>query len=166
MRRRACPNGPASASAGGIEVRNEDFYVRRTAPRLVVVRMVGARGRSENEIMSAKTDETLSVEKAMSRVLSAERDALAQIAACQSRADETLQSTRKTVRAMVRRTQQRIVRLHAGCEERTRELVSRMEREAATGADHAARENAENTLTEAVRVVARALTTPDSSDAR
>ncbi len=128
--------------------------------------MVGAGGRSENEIMTAKTDERLSVEKAMSRVLSAERDALAQIAACQSRADETLQSTRKKVRAMVRRTQQRIVRLHAGSEDRTRELVSRMEQEAASGADYPARENAKDTLMEAVHVVARALTTPDSSDAR
>jgi uncharacterized protein YjcR len=128
--------------------------------------MVGSGGRSENEIMTAKTDERLSVEKAMSRVLSAERDALAQIAACQSRADETLQATREKVRAMVRRTQQRIVRLHAGSGERTRELASRMEQEAASGADYPVRENAGDTLTEAVQVVARALTTPDSSDAR
>ena len=127
--------------------------------------MVGAGGRSENDIMTAGTDEKLSVEMAMSRVLSAERDALAQIAACQSRADETLRLTRKKVRAMVRRTQQRIVRVHAGCEQRTRELVSRMEQEAAAGADYPARENLENSLTEAVRVVARTLTTPDSSDA-
>jgi anti-sigma-K factor RskA len=116
--------------------------------------------------MSAKTDEKLSVEKAMSRVLNAERDALAQIVACQSRADETLLATRKKVRAMMRRTQQRLSRLHAGCEERTRELVSGMEQEAATGADFPARENAKDTLMEAVRVVAAELTTPGSSDAR
>jgi ElaB/YqjD/DUF883 family membrane-anchored ribosome-binding protein len=116
--------------------------------------------------MSAKTDDKLSVEKAMSRVLSAERDALAQIVACQSRADETLQATRKKIRALVRKTQQRISRLHAGCDERTRELVARMEQEAATGAEYPARENGKDTLTEAVRVVARELTTPGSSDAR
>lgn len=116
--------------------------------------------------MRAKTDERLSVEMAMSRVLSAERDALAQIAACQSRADETLQLTRKKVRAMVRRTQQRITRLHAGCEQRTRELVTRMEQEAAAGAECPAREAGKDTLTEAVRVVAAWLTTPDSPDAR
>jgi hypothetical protein len=116
--------------------------------------------------MSAKADERLSVEKAMSRVLSAESDALAQITACQSRADETLQATRKTVRAMVRRTQERIVRLHAGCEERTRELVSRMERETTAGARYPDRESATDTLTEAVGVVAAELTTPGSSDAR
>jgi ElaB/YqjD/DUF883 family membrane-anchored ribosome-binding protein len=127
--------------------------------------MVGAGGRSENDRMSAKTDESLSVEKAMSRVLSAESEALAQIAACQSRADETLQSTRKKIRAMVRRTQQRIVRLHSDCDERTRELVTRMQREAAADARYPARENGTETLMEAVRVVAAELTTPDSSDA-
>ena len=116
--------------------------------------------------MSAKADERLSVEKAMSRVLSAESDALAQIAACQSRADETLQATRKKVRAMVRRTQQRLVHLHAGCEERTRELVSRTEREATAGARYPDRESGTDTLTEAVEVVAAELTTPGSSDAR
>jgi hypothetical protein len=115
--------------------------------------------------MSAKTDERLSVEKAMSRVLSAESDALAQIDACQSRADETLQATRKKIRAMVRRTQQRIVRLHAGCEHRTRELVTRMQRETATGARYTDRDSGADSLTEAVRVVAAELTTPGSSDA-
>ncbi len=128
--------------------------------------MVGAGGRSENEFMSAKTDDTMSVEKAMSRVLSAESDALAQIAACQSRADETLQSTRKKIRAMVRRTQQRIVRLHAACEKRTHELVSSMEQEVATGDEYPARDNGQDTLLEAVRAVAAELTTPDSSDGR
>jgi hypothetical protein len=102
----------------------------------------------------------------MSRVLSAESEALAQIAACQRRADETLQATRKTVRAMVRRTQKRIVRLHAGCDARTRERVLRMEQEAATAAGHPARETGKDTLTEAVRVVAAELTTPGSSNAR
>jgi anti-sigma-K factor RskA len=116
--------------------------------------------------MSAKTDATMSVEKAMSRVLSAERDALAQIAACQSRADETLQSTRKGIRAMVRRTQQRLVRLHAACEERTHELVSRMEEEAAADGDFTPRDHEQDALLEAVRVVAAELTTPGSSDAR
>lgn len=116
--------------------------------------------------MSAKTDDKLSVEKAMSRVLSAEKDALAQIVACQSRADETLRATRKKVRALLRRTQQRISRLHAGCEARTRELVSSMEQEAAAAAGYPAREDSEDTLMEAVRVVAAELTTPGSADAR
>ena len=128
--------------------------------------MAGADRPSENDRMSAKADERLSVEKAMSRVLSAESEALAQITACQSRADETLQATRKKVRAMVRRTQQRIVRLHAGCEERTRDLVSRMERETTAGARYPDSESGTDTLTEAVGVVAAELTTPGSSDAR
>ena len=84
---------------------------------------MAGRGRpAENDFMSAKTDNRLSIEKAMSRVLSAEADALAQIVACQSRADGTLLATRKKVRAMVRRTQQRLSRLHAGCDERTHAL--------------------------------------------
>lgn len=115
--------------------------------------------------MRAKTDETLSVEKAMSRVLSAEKDALAQIAACQSRADETLQSTREKIRAMVRRTQQRLIGLHAACDQRTHELVSHMEKEAAAGDEHSPRDHGEEALREAVRIVAAELTTPDSSDA-
>ena len=132
----------------------------------VVLRMVSADGHSENEIMSAETDTTMSVEKAMSRVLGAESDALAQIAACQSRADETLQSTRKRIRAMVRRTQQRLVRLHAACDKRTHELVSRMEEEAATSEETPTRDEGLDTVMEAVRVVAAELTTTDSAGAR
>ena len=128
--------------------------------------MVSADGHSENEIMSAETDTTMSVEKAMSRVLGAESDALAQIAACQSRADETLQSTRKRIRAMVRRTQQRLVRLHAACDKRTHELVSRMEEEAATSEETPTRDEGLDTVMEAVRVVAAELTTTDSAGAR
>ena len=116
--------------------------------------------------MSGKTDAPMSVEKAMSRVLSAEKDALAQIAACQSRADGTLQFTRKKIRAMVRRTQQRLVRLHAACEERTRQLVSRMEKEAAADSEPPPRDHEQDVLQEAVRVVAAELTTPGASDAR
>jgi ElaB/YqjD/DUF883 family membrane-anchored ribosome-binding protein len=116
--------------------------------------------------MSARTDTTVSVEKAMSRVLSAESDALAQIAACQSRADETLQSTRKKIRAMVRRTQQRIVRLHSACDQRTHELVSRMEKEAAAESEYSPRDHGQDDLLEAVRAVAAELTTPGSSDVR
>ena len=128
--------------------------------------MVGAGQHSENDLMSAKTDATMSVEKAMSRVLSAERDALAQITACQSRADETLQATRKKIRAMVRRTQQRLVRLHAACDKRTHELVTHMEMEAAADDEHSPRDHGKDALMEAVRIVAAELTTPDSSDAR
>jgi hypothetical protein len=127
--------------------------------------MVEAGDRSENDLMRARTDERLSVEKAMSRVLSAESDARAQIAACQSRADETLQSTRKKIRAMVRRTQQRLIGLHAACDKRTHELVSLMEQEAAADDEYAPRDHGQGALTEAVRIVAAELTTPDSSDA-
>ena len=139
---------------------------RRNEQSSVLVRMAGRSRRSENNLMRAKTDERLSVEMAMSRVLSAERDALAQIAACQSRADETLQFTRKKIRAMVRRTQQRLVRLHAACEKRNHELVSSMEKDAAAASDSSPGGHGKDALLEAVRVVAAGLTTSGSSDVR
>ena len=67
---------------------------------------------------------------------------------------------------MVRRTQQRLVRLHAACDKRTHELVSRMEQEATSGEDHPTRDQGQDTVLEAVRAVAAELTTTGSSDAR
>jgi len=115
--------------------------------------------------MSAKTDRQMSVEKAMSCVLGAEQEALAQIAACERRADNQLQDSRQTVRALVRRTQARISRLHARCLERNRELVAQMERDAAR-ADESPTPGASRSAArqEAVRALARELTTPESAD--
>lgn len=127
-----------------------------------------ARGHApfENEIMSAATDLHTSVEEAMARVLEAERNALAEIAACEGRADARHREARETVRAMVRHTRERIVRMHTGCGNRTRELVRDLEREARV-ADRALPENIETELlSEAVRVVASELTTPEPSDVR
>ena len=114
--------------------------------------------------MSARTDLHTSVEKAMARVLDAERNALAEIAACEGRADETLREARESARAMAHHTHERIIRLHAGCAKRTRELVRNMEREA-RGADRDLPGDTEKgLLTEAVRAVASDLTTPEPSD--
>ena len=114
--------------------------------------------------MGARTDFHTSVEEAMARVLEAERNALAEIAACEGRADEKLKEARETARAMTQRTRERIVRLHAGCAERTRELVRNLEREA-EGADRDPLGDTEKgLLSEAVRAVASDLTTPESSD--
>ena len=118
----------------------------------------------ENEIMSAGTDLHTSVEEAMARVLEAERNALAEIAACEGRADARHREARERVRAMARHTHERIVRMHAGCARRTRELVRNLEREARV-ADRALPGNVETELlSEAVRAVARELTTPGASD--
>lgn len=100
----------------------------------------------------------------MARVLEAERNALAEIAACEGRADARHREARETVRAMARHTRERIVRMHAGCEKRTRELVRNLEREARV-ADRALSGSIEKELlSETVRVVASELTTPEPSD--
>ena len=115
--------------------------------------------------MRAETDSKRSVEKAFARVLDAERDALRQVSACESRADKDLQKTRQTVRVMARQTQERIARLHSGCAERTGELVQHMHRDAAaqSGTDQA---QAPGTAGQkaAVNEVAAWLTTPDRGD--
>lgn len=116
--------------------------------------------------MSTETDRHTSVEAAISEVLRAERNALAEIAACENRANEILREARKVVRAMVRHTQQRISRLHAGCEARTRELVAAMEQEADLQAERALPdEGQQRKLVQAVSSVARELTGPEKSDA-
>ena len=125
-----------------------------------------ARGHApfENEIMSAATDLHTSVEEAMARVLEAERNALAEIAACEGRADARHREAREAVRAMAKHARERIVRMHTGCAKRTHELVRNLEREASV-ADRALPGDIETELlSEAVRVVASELTTPGSSD--
>ncbi len=116
--------------------------------------------------MSLEADRHTSVETAISEVLAAERDAVAQIAACESRADEILRDVRKSVRALVRRTQTRVSRLHAECAARTRELVAELEKEAAANMERSVLDGeAQERLAEAVSSVARELTEPDASDA-
>lgn len=127
--------------------------------------MVRPVGSFENAGMSTESDRQLSVATAMSEVLGAERDALAQIAACEQRADEILRDARKAVRAIVRRTQKRISRLHAGCTERTRDLVAKMELELTVDAERSVPGDGErDMLRKAVSAVARELTERDASD--
>ena len=142
------------------------FRRRRLGASSVVVRMAAVSGHSENRIMSAETDPDLSVRSAISRVLDAEQDALAQITACENRADQLLQETRQAVRAMVRRAQRRISRLHAGCEERTHELVMRAERDAVLSvAQPMVSDEVEMKRLKVVRSVAKELTTRESPHA-
>ena len=127
--------------------------------------MARGAGHFENGVMRAETDSYRSVEKAIARVLDAERDALRQVSACRRRADRDLQNTRQDVRVLARQTQARLARLHASCMQRNSELVADMNR-AAEAADRPAGKRAtEKALqTAAARDVAEWLTTPDPGD--
>lgn len=128
--------------------------------------MFGRAASFENDHMSSRADHRTSVNTAISEVLGAEKDALSQIEACEERAGRIMREARKTVRAMVRRAQQRIGRLHTGCASRRRELVAEIEQGAATGTIRTAPDQREkDLLLAAVRSVARDLTEPQSSDA-
>ncbi len=81
--------------------------------------------------MSSKTDRGMSVDTAMSRVLEAEKTAVDQLAASERRAHEIVREARESVRALVRRHQARLSRLHAACADKTRELVAQLEQDAA-----------------------------------
>ena len=67
--------------------------------------------------MNAETDKVLSVDSAIALVLAAEQDALADMDLCEQRADRIMSETRQVIRGMVRRTEERISRLHSGCAE-------------------------------------------------
>lgn len=128
--------------------------------------MVRPAGSFENGPMNTGTERRMSADAAISEVLRAERDALAQISACENQADQVIQEARKAVRRLVRHTQDRISRLHAGCAARTAEMVAEIERAAPTGAECALPGDKERQiLQEAVRSVARELTEPVASDA-
>lgn len=115
--------------------------------------------------MSTGTDRHTSVETAISRVLAAERQALAEIAACEDRAEQLRRDARTAVRGMVRRTQDRISRLHAGCAARTAELVATLERDADSHTSLPGEERESDLLIAAIRAVAGVLTEPDDADA-
>ena len=115
--------------------------------------------------MSTGTDRHTSVETAISRVLAAEREALAEIAACENRAEQLRREARAAVRAMVRRTQDRISRLHAGCAARTAELVAEFQQDAGSRDSLPGEDQETGLLLDAVRAVAAELTAPEDADA-
>ena len=110
--------------------------------------------------MDAETDNDLSVDSAITLVLDAEQDALANIKHCEQTADRIMSETRKVIRGMVRRTEERIGRLHSGCAERNRQLVAELEA-AAQAADSRPdpKHGSEERLAAAVAAAARRLTT-------
>lgn len=102
------------------------------------------------------------VESAINEILAAEKDALAEIAACERQAEEILRDARRTARRVLRRTQERLAGLHAGCAARTRDLVTEFEREAEALDACAVPGNEERALLDAtVRAVAAELTSRD-----
>ncbi len=114
--------------------------------------------------MSTGTDRRTAVDAAISKVLAAEQEALAGIAACEQRAEEIRRHAQATVRAQIREAQARITRLHGDCAQRNSELVAALEREAESRTAEIPAAALENELIRgAVRAVAAALTDPEAS---
>jgi len=117
--------------------------------------------------MAAGTDQDLTVDTAITLVLGAEQDALAQIEQCEARADQLMLETRQAIRGLVRRTEERIGRIHSGCSARNRELIAELETSALADLPGPDRdESFEERLAAAVSAAARRLTTlgPDGVD--
>lgn len=113
--------------------------------------------------MDTRIGDTESVESAITRVLRAEQEALAAIAACESEAQEIQREARQAARSIVRRMRERVSRLHAACAAKTRELIDEMERSAADCSACAAPDDGERRLLEAaIQALARELTSRDT----
>jgi hypothetical protein len=122
--------------------------------------MASPQGHAENACVDVETDKDLSVDSAIALVLAAEQAALATIEQCEQQADRIMSETRQVIRGKVRRTEERISRLHSGCAERNRQLVAEMESAALAAGDEPDREHSsEERLAAAITVAARRLTT-------
>lgn len=110
--------------------------------------------------MDVEFDNDLSVDSAIALVLDAEQDALATIEQSERQADRIMSETRQVIRGMVRRTEERIGRLHSGCAERNRQLVAELEATAPAEASAPDREQGSaERLAAAAVAAARRLTT-------
>lgn len=108
---------------------------------------------------------TESVGSAITRVLREEQEALAAIAACESDAKETQRQARQAARAVLRRTRERVSRLHAACAARTRELIDEIERDAGEHSETPVPADGERRLLDAaIRALARELTSRGTPD--
>jgi vacuolar-type H+-ATPase subunit H len=122
--------------------------------------MASRDGLPENDFVDADTDTELSVDSAIALVLDAEQDALATIEQSERQADRIMSETRQLIRGMVRRTEERISRLHSGCAERNRQLVAELEATTlAEGSEPDREHSSEECLAAAADAVARRLTT-------
>lgn len=108
---------------------------------------------------------TESVGSAITRVLREEQEALAAIAACESDANEIQRQARQAARAVLRRTRERVSRLHAACAARTQELIDEIERDAGEHPETAVPADGERRLLDAaIRALARELTSRGTPD--
>ena len=115
--------------------------------------------------MDTRMGSAESVESAITRVLRAEQEALAVIAACENEAQEIQREARQGVRSILRRTRDRVSRLHAACAARTRELVDEIEDGAADYLACAVPDDGERRLLDAaIRSLASELTSRDTPD--
>lgn len=110
--------------------------------------------------MDVETGNDLSVDTAIALVLDAEQDALARIKHSEQQADRIMSETRQVMRGMVRRTEERISRLHSACAERNRQLVAELEAAALAEISEPDRKHgSEERLAAAAVAAARRLTT-------
>jgi ElaB/YqjD/DUF883 family membrane-anchored ribosome-binding protein len=108
---------------------------------------------------------TESVGSAITRVLRAEQEALAALAACESDVEQIQREARQAARAVLRRTRKRVSRLHAACAARTRELIDEIESKAGDYSASAAPVQGEGELLEAaIRALATELTSQGAPD--
>ena len=115
--------------------------------------------------MDTRMGSTESVESAITRVLRAEQEALAAIAACESEAQEIQREARQAARSILRRTRARVSRLHAACAARTRELIDEIEHGGTNYLACAVPDDGERRLLEAaIRSLASELTSRDTPD--
>ena len=111
-------------------------------------------------------DRIESVESAITRVLRAEQEALAAIEASEGEAKEIQRQARQAARAVLRRTRQRVSRLHVACAARTRELIDEIERGAGAPSSAAGPDDGERQLLDtAIRALAVELTSRSARDA-
>ena len=113
----------------------------------------------DNGRMDTEKDAIESVESAITRVLHAEQEALADIEASEEEAKEIQRNARQAARAVLRRTGRRLSRLHNACAARTRELIDEIERSAGESAAAANPDDDERRLLDSVvRTLAEELT--------
>ena len=110
-------------------------------------------------------DRIESVESAITRVLRAEQEALAAIEASEGEAKDIQRQARQAARAVLRRTRQRVSRLHAACATRTRELIDEIERGAGAPSAAGPHDGERQLLDDAIRALATELTSRSARDA-
>ena len=101
------------------------------------------------------------IREAMDAVLEAEREAQATMQETRKEADVSLAQARQQARLIQTRTQDRITRMHAACEQRTAAEVKALKRDAVSAMSTAARDHDESAaIQQAALRLAERMTTP------